>query len=212
MFKYVIAATALALVAVAPASSATIATLYSTGVDASGVATTGNGADLHWTLAGGPVFTGASNSVYPVGAWVSETSASRWITPTDTAADNSTAGAYSYSTTFSLTGFNALTAAFTGKFAADNSVTSILLNGNLLASSSGGYGSFTSFSSAGGIFNTGINTLTVVTQNDGGPAGLNVELGGTATAVPEPATWGLMLAGFVMVGAAARRRSRAVAA
>jgi hypothetical protein len=33
----------------------------------------------------------------------------------------------------------------------------------------------------------------------------------TAT-VPEPATWGLMLVGFGMVGAAARRRSRAVAA
>ena len=32
-------------------------------------------------------------------------------------------------------------------------------------------------------------------------------------AVPEPATWGLMIAGFVMVGAAARRRNRiAVAA
>lgn len=32
------------------------------------------------------------------------------------------------------------------------------------------------------------------------------------TAVPEPATWGLMLAGFGMLGFAMRRRSRAVAA
>lgn len=34
----------------------------------------------------------------------------------------------------------------------------------------------------------------------------------TISAVPEPATWGLMLVGFAMVGAAARRRPRAVAA
>ncbi len=35
--------------------------------------------------------------------------------------------------------------------------------------------------------------------------------GVTLTAVPEPATWGLMLAGFAMVGVAARRRGRALA-
>lgn len=38
------------------------------------------------------------------------------------------------------------------------------------------------------------------------------ELDNVAGAVPEPATWGLMLVGFGMVGAAARRRSSAVAA
>lgn len=34
---------------------------------------------------------------------------------------------------------------------------------------------------------------------------------GTGTAVPEPATWGLMIAGFAMVGAAARRRTTRIA-
>lgn len=43
----------------------------------------------------------------------------------------------------------------------------------------------------------------------GGPAGLPPYAlldGVSLTAVPEPATWGLMIAGFAMVGAAARRR------
>ena len=34
----------------------------------------------------------------------------------------------------------------------------------------------------------------------------------SVTAVPEPASWALMIGGFVMVGAAARRRNRSVAA
>ncbi len=37
-------------------------------------------------------------------------------------------------------------------------------------------------------------------------------LSALVTSVPEPATWGLMLAGFGMVGVAARRRGRAVTA
>ena len=32
------------------------------------------------------------------------------------------------------------------------------------------------------------------------------------TAVPEPSTWGMLMIGFAMVGVAARRRSRTVAA
>ena len=213
MFKYVIAATALALVAVAPASAATITTLYSTGVDNAGVATTGNGADLHWSLAGGTAYTGAANNVYPISPWVNESATSRWITPTNNAADGNPTTSFIYSTTFSLTGFQVATASFTGKFAADDQVTSILLNGTAIGAIGGGYTSFTSFSSTGGSFVAGLNTLTFVTLNSGsGPSGLNVELSGNASVVPEPAIWGLMVTGFGMVGFAARRRTRAVAA
>lgn len=213
MFKYIIAATALALVAVAPASAATITTLYSTGVDNAGVSTTGNGVDLHWTLAGGTAYTGGANGSYPIGPWVSESATSRWITPTNNAADNNATTSFTYSTTFSLTGFQVTSASFSGKFAADDQVTSILLNGTAIGAIGGGYTSFTSFDSTGGLFVAGLNTLTFVTLNSGsGPTGLNVELSGNATAVPEPATWGLMITGFGMVGFAARRRTRAVVA
>jgi hypothetical protein len=47
----------------------------------------------------------------------------------------------------------------------------------------------------------------------GGPATLTIsELagGGTGAGVPEPSTWALLLIGFALVGAAARRRQGAV--
>lgn len=43
---------------------------------------------------------------------------------------------------------------------------------------------------------------------DGNDYNGNFRLSAVAGAVPEPATWGLMLVGFTMVGAAARRRNR----
>lgn len=66
-------------------------------------------------------------------------------------------------------------------------------------------------------FVLGDNVLTITYNNNnaginvgnggltGGPGTYTVE--GTATFVPEPATWGLLLVGFAMTGAAMRRRS-----
>ena len=210
MLKYVIAAAALALVATAPTSAATITTLYSTGVNAAGVATTGSGADLHWTLAGGAAYTGGTNGSFPIGPWVNDDAGSRWITPTTHAADETAIASYSFSTTFDLTGFSLSTASISGNFAADDSAT-IFLNGVQIGSG-GGYALTTAFGASSG-FVAGINTLTFVALNSGaGPTGVNVELSGTAMAVPEPAVWGLMVTGFGLVGFAARRRSRAIAA
>ncbi len=219
--KFAVAAT-LALVAVVPANAVTVLTLYNTGVDAAGVATTGNGADLHWTLAGGPAYTGATNNTFPIGPWISEDATSRWVTPTDNAATLTDAAdnTYTFTETFSLAGYDAATAAFTGRYAADNAVDSITLNGVALASSPGGFSSWTSFDSTGGTFNAGDNTLTFVVRNfaNGGgpnPAGLLVQVTGTADlagAVPEASTWALMIAGFGMVGFAMRRRSATLTA
>ena len=200
---------ALTLVAV-PASSATITSLYNTGTNASNVATTGNGADLHWTLLGGTAYTGGVNDSFPIPPWLTETATSRWLTPTPSAADGVAATSYTYSTTFTLTGFNAATASISGLFAADDNVSSILLNGVSFSSGAVGFSSFTPFATNTG-FVAGTNTLTFVTNNGGGPAGLRVEVSGTANAVPEPATWGLMVIGFGLIGSAARRRSTVTA-
>ena len=209
-------ATAFAALAVAavPASSATISSLYNTGTDAAHVATTGNGIDLHWNLADGTAFTGGVNGNFPIGPWLAETSTSRWLTSTPSAADDVAATDYTYSTTFSLSGFNAATASISGLFAGDDQVSSILLNGVTFSAGAVGFSSFTSFATSTG-FVAGANTLTFVTHNNGGPAGLRVEVGGTADAagmVPEPAMWGLMVVGFGLVGSAARRRRSTVAA
>ena len=214
MFVRAAAIAAFAVLAIAPANAATITGLYNTGTDSSNVSTTGNGADLHWTLLGGTAYTGGVNGNFPIGPWLSETSTSRWITPTQNAADGVAASDYTYSTTFSLSGFNAATASISGLFAADDKVSSILLNGVQFSTGAVGFQNFTSFSTSTG-FVAGVNTLTFVTHNDGGPAGLRVEVAGTADlagTVPEPATWGLMIAGFGMVGFAARRRTTSVAA
>ncbi len=213
---------AVAAISLAPANAVTVVTLYDTGVDSTGVATTGNGADLHWTLAGGPAYTGATNGSFPIPPWLAETSTSRWVTPTTDAANlfDATDKSYTFTETFSLAGYNASTAAFTGRFADDNIVDSITLNGTALAASGGGFTSWTSFDSTGGVFNSGDNTLTFVVRNFGNgggqnPAGLLVEVAGTAdlaSDVPEASVWAMMIAGFSIVGLAVRRRSAMVTA
>lgn len=142
--------------------------------------------------------------------------ASRWATPTNNASDGLPAASFVYTETFSLTGLDAATATFSGRYAADDNISSITLNGTTLANTGGGYTFWTSFSSAGATFLAGVNTLTFDTQNSGGgPTGLRVEVSGTANTVgtvPEASAWAMMLAGFALVGFSVRRRSSAVAA
>ncbi len=197
------------LVAAAPATSATIADLYNTGVDNAGVALTGNVADLHYSFAGGTAYTGGTNGNFPIGPWISDTSTTRWITPTTNAADGVNSGVYS--TTFDLTGYSLLGASISGVFAADDAAT-VFLNGVQISGTNVGGFTFTTPFSANSGFVAGINTLSFAVLNSGGgPSGVNVSVSGVAF-VPEPATWGLMIAGFGMVGYAARRRRTAVTA
>jgi hypothetical protein len=212
----VVAVAAAMSVAVA-AHAATIAGLYNTGVDDSGVATVGNGADMHWTLDGGAAYTGATNGVFPIGPWVPDSAVSRWITPTANASDSfdpDVPGYYTYATTFDLTASQAAGASFTGQFSADNTVTEILLNGNLLGSG-GGFTGWTDFSAVASDFVAGENTLAFVVenyaQNGGNPTGLNVQfLSSVAGGVPEPGTWGLMIAGVGLMGMSLRQRRSAI--
>ena len=192
-----------------PAGATTIIDLYNTGVNNSHVVTTGNGADIHWALAGGTAYTGGTNGSFPIGPWVNDNASSRWITPTTNAGDGTPVATYSFSTTFDLTGFRLSDASISGTFAADDSAT-IFLNGVQIGSG-GGYSFLTAFGATSG-FVAGVNTLRFDVLNSGaGPTGLNVGVSGVAF-VPEPATWGLMIAGFGMVGFAARRRRATVTA
>jgi hypothetical protein len=203
----------------AGAHAATIAGLYSTGVDNSSVATVGNGADTHWTLNGGAAYTGGTNGSFPIGPWVSDSAASRWLTPTRNAADSfdpSANGFYSYATSFTLTAGQAAGAALTGQYAVDNTVADILLNGHSLGSG-GGFTSWTGFAADASEFVAGVNTLEFVVENyqlnGGNPSGLNVQfLSSAAGDVPEPATWALMMGGVGLVGMSLRRQVRTQAA
>ena len=63
------------------------------------------------------------------------------------------------------------------------------------------------------MFNAGVNvlqfTVTNFGQPTGNPSGLRVEFLSSETgvgAIPEPAAWAMLIAGFGLVGAVARRR------
>lgn len=199
------------LMASTSAQAATIVGLCNTGrTDVStGCAATTTGPDANWDLAGGTAY--ANNTIN--GAWLANNMVSRWITPTpnpNQSLDPFSNGSYNYSLTFDLTGFLPKTGSFTGRFAVDNTVRSIVLNGVTLAATGGSFNRWTSFGATSG-FVAGVNTLTFNTvnfaQNGGNPAGLRVEfLSSSIAAVPEPATWAMMILGFGLIGGAVRSR------
>lgn len=216
--SFVKAATAALLASAVPsvADAAVIVGLYNSGVTSGGAgwaagggATTGNGIDPHWTIAGGTAYNGGTNGTWPIGPWLAETTTSRWITPTANAADAVVSQVYRL--TFDLTGFNAATASFSGRAATDD-IGNLYLNGALLGPV-GSYTSWTNIAATSG-FVAGVNTLDIeVFNTGGGPSGARIEflessVDALTAAVPEPATWAMMVLGFTLVGGSLRRRQR----
>lgn len=205
--KHVLLATAAVAVA-APASAAPIVGLFNTGGGTPG------SADPHWTLAGGTAFDGTSLN----GNWIANNSTSQWLTPRSnggTSLDPTADGLYSYSLVFSLAGLDPSSASFAGRFLVDNSVDTITLNGVTIVGSGGTFTGWTNFSSIASAFVAGNNTLTFNTRNfrlnGGNPAGLRVEfLQSNALAVPEAATWAMLIFGLGAVGAGMRARRTSV--
>lgn len=147
--------------------------------------------------------------------WIANNATSQWLTPGQNAAtsyDPTTAGTYIWSLTFDLTGFNASTASFDGRWATDNGGT-LALNGYALNNPSTSFTQWSSFSSFGAAFNSGVNvlefTVTNFAQNGGNPTGLRVEfLNSDVTAVAEPATLSLLGLGLLALGYS-RRKAKA---
>ena len=75
------------------------------------------------------------------------------------------------------------------------------------------YGSAT-YSSTPGVVSIVLNQAAIDAYNAAGDGGQAFAIGGalSAGAVPEPASWAMLIAGFGLVGAAARRRTAVLAA
>ena len=143
---------------------------------------------------------------FPFTYWAAPIAGSQWITPTSHPGDSfnpSQNGFYTYTESFTAIAGETIS----GKYLSDNTVSSIVLL-PVLATAPGG-GGFTdppgSFSFK--ITQSGDYTLNFsvenFAQNGGNPTGLDVSI---SSAVPEPATWGMMILGFMGVGFMAYRR------
>lgn len=170
-------------------------------------------------LSGNGYVTDGNQAPFP--NWMGNSGSSSWLIPTANQGDvydtGSTSGVFKWTLTFDLTGFDASSASFTGRWAADNNGT-VLLNGHVISTLSAekGFLDWTAFTATTG-FVAGINTLEFVVNNIATAGGnytgvraefLNSNVNQTVVtpAIPEPQTYALFLAGLGALGFMARRR------
>jgi hypothetical protein len=195
-------------------SAGLITGLFNSGVDAQGALLSDVAIDPHYRVsvlvpgqvASPDAFLAISNQ-FPIGPWLANGPASKWIQPDIRSISNALIlnndpnaavldVIYIYRTTFSIDPHADLSSiVIRGQFAADNGA-SIELNGVATGISTPyplGFKAFTSFTLTQG-FKSGINELTFVVRNmkqvGGNPTGLRVEFSSltatSANVVPEP--------------------------
>jgi hypothetical protein len=167
--------------------------VFSTGVAADRSLLPGGSIDPHFTL------ISSADSDFPGPAaivasrissrWQPNGPDAKWIAPS---ADQMAPGAnpcnpngtYIYRTSFSLRAVDPTTAVISGNWAADDIGTAVLLNGVNVGATQPEYTAVQPLLINSG-FVTGLNTLDfVLTNTNGCPTGLRVELSGTALALP----------------------------
>ena len=206
-------ASAIFLALVAPTQAAPI-TIFNTGVNGVGIPRADNDPELHYSLIApspttGTPFVATFAGGYPIGPWLLDNGSSAWIAPTTNT--NGATGAYTYRTTFDLTGLNPGTAILGGNWSTDNGGLDILINSSPTGQTtgSGNFGNWNPFGITTG-FIPGLNNLDFVVNNDGGPTGLRVEFEvatADTTSVPEPASLALLGIGLAGLGVTRRRRT-----
>lgn len=173
--------------------------LFNTGVDSSGALLGSSTPDPHYFLvispdaaAPGPLAYTLNDAwpVAPAGPWLAEGPNSRWIAPQADQGAGNVPGTYVFVTMFNLSGFDPTTAIIRGKWAADDRVLDVVLNGvSLGLANDSGFGGLVDFTISSG-FVSGENTLAVLIHNGlavANPIGLRMELRGGAA--PTDCIW-----------------------
>jgi hypothetical protein len=162
-----------------------VATLFNTGVDASGAVLAPGATDPHFILtaaAQGPVNTNATVcSNHP--AWVANDTASSWISVVSSGLTSINAGGFNYATRFSLNGFIPASVQIQANIAVDDNLSDILLNGTSLGISCSGYSAYNGPFALNGAALPGTNTLEFRTVNGGGPGGFRATFTSSGTFV-----------------------------
>lgn len=156
-----------------------------------------------------------TNSEYPIATaeWIQNTQTSSWLAPTSNQGqsyDQRTGldGIYNWTLHFDLTGKNASTAELSMRWISDND-SKLYLNGVRVTNGTDNWQPF----SIGQGFVDGVNSLRFEVVNfvsrNTNPTGLRVEFfGSSVSAVPETATYFMLLFGLGAVGAYTRMSSK----
>lgn len=203
-----------ALALPAAAQTPYVTGLYNTGVAAGGSLLSGYAVDPHYTIVGHPVFGTAyaarlgDGSPIDTGGWLGEPGVSSWINPvigTSFLDQPGITDDLRYETRFTVQAGHEGQIRIVGRWAADDSGLAILLNGvPVFNGPAADNASWRDFRIETG-FVAGDNVLAFDTRSTQSPTGLRVEM--LASAVPEPTSLSLLLAGGLLL--VLRRRSAA---
>lgn len=183
-----------------------------------GAASGASGTDQNWTVGGAAAYvTDLCNGTFPAPYWLAENTddPSAWISPSPnyiglgSDAENTT---FDFETKFDLTGYYLDGTSLLFRYAVDNHLTDVQINGHSVSFASGaGMTAWSDYStiSGTGLFINGENTIDFFVRNDGGtvgnPAGLRVEMSGT-NSTPEPGSCALIGSGILLFGGLLRRK------
>ena len=184
-------------------------TIFGTGEDTSGAFLPAGAVDQNYTITSYPGTVGAPLSAYvenlsPNPFWPGTVSSGDTLTP-----DVAGTGWYTYTTSFSLAGYDPATASLAGFWSADDAMEGVYLNGDIIPGTGyqWGWPAQGTFTAASG-FQAGTNTLSfVVDQADNYWDYINVADMTVTTepaSVPEPPV--ILLLGLGLMGLAGLRR------
>ena len=171
-----------------------IPTLFGTGFSETGKVLAPGARDPHYTVVSSaqaisppPPAPALVISGHP--AWMANDAGSMWLGPVNPGTANVAAGTYRYRTEFDLGAFNPDSAKLRIRAAADNRITSVLLNGRSVGFSHEGFQALSPVFTVSTGFTSGTNTLEFVWANDStspNPAGFRAQVQGTARSRFQP--------------------------